>query len=110
MNGRKSNPKVLTLASVIVVASGLLAWALVALFQADNARWEGETAGEDFYQEETPPEELEPEAETSPAAPAAPVEQAAPAQTPAAPTPPAPAVQGKAKPAAPAQQKRQQKP
>ena len=109
MNGRKSNPKFLTLASVIVVASGLLAWALVALFQADNARWEGETAGEDFYQEEAPLEEPEPEAETSPAAPAAPADQAAPAQTPAASTP-APAAQGKAKPAAPAQQKRPQKP
>src|SRR3989338_536344 len=102
MNGRNSNSKTLTLISIVVAASGLLAWALVALFQADNARWEGETAGQDFYEEEVPLEGLEPETEAFPAAPAAQAAPAAPEQTPAS------AGQGKSRPAAPAEQKGQQ--
>ena len=56
-----SKKKTLTLLSVIILSSGLIAWALLALFQADNARLERETAGEDLYQEDisTAPEEPE---------------------------------------------------
>ncbi len=52
--------------SVVLVSSGLLAWSLVALFQADNARLEGETFLDQVEEDESldepiPPEDLGPE-------------------------------------------------
>ena len=52
MDGGLSKNKALALISVIIVSSGLIAWALLALFQADNARLERETIGQDLYQED----------------------------------------------------------
>ena len=55
--------KIAALASIVLVSSGLMAWSLIALFQADNARLESENFPEENFQDEgsepAPPEDLE---------------------------------------------------